>query len=32
MYPRMWQVSGIEYGELIDTLIADALRRGTGLR
>jgi len=32
MYPRMWQVSGIEYGELIDTLISDALRRGTGLR
>ena len=32
MFPRMWQVSGIEYGELIDTLIADALRRGTGLR
>jgi len=32
MYPRMWQVSGIEYGELIDTLINDALRRGTGLR
>lgn len=32
MYPRMWQVSGLEYGELIDTLISDALRRGTGLR
>lgn len=32
MYPRMWQVSGIEYGELIDTLINDAIRRGTGLR
>ncbi len=32
MYPRMWQGSGIEYGELIDTLISDALRRGTGLR
>ncbi len=32
MYPRMWQVSGIEYGELIDTLINDARRRGTGLR
>ncbi|CAB4909626.1 MAG: D-alanine--D-alanine ligase [Actinobacteria bacterium] len=32
MYPRMWQASGIEYGELIDTLINDAIRRGTGLR
>ena len=32
MYPRMWQVSGIEYSVLIDTLISDALRRGTGLR
>ena len=32
MYPRMWQVSGLEYGDLIDTLISDALRRGTGLR
>ena len=32
MFPRMWQASGIEYGDLIDTLINDALRRGTGLR
>lgn len=32
MYPRMWQASGIGYGELVDRLIADALRRGTGLR
>jgi len=32
MYPRMWQASGIEYGDLIDTLINDAIRRGIGLR
>ena len=32
MYPRMWQVSGLTYSELVDRLIADALRKGTGLR
>lgn len=32
MYPRMWAESGIDYPTLIDLLIADALRRGTGLR
>jgi D-alanine-D-alanine ligase len=32
MFPRMWAASGIEYAELIDRLLADALRRGTGLR
>lgn len=32
MFPRMWLASGIGYGELVDRLIADALRRGTGLR
>jgi D-alanine-D-alanine ligase len=32
MFPRMWQESGIEYEQLVDSLVADALRRGTGLR
>lgn len=32
MFPRMWQASGMTYPELVDHLIADALRRGTGLR
>lgn len=32
MYPRMWQASGVDYAELVETLISDALRRGTGLR
>lgn len=32
MFPRMWQESGKSYPELIDYLIQDALRRGTGLR
>ena len=32
MFPRMWQASGMTYPELIDHLISDALRRGTGLR
>lgn len=32
MYPRMWAHSGIEFAELVDRLIADALHRGTGLR
>lgn len=32
MFPRMWQESGMDYPTLIDTLIQDALRRGTGLR
>lgn len=32
MFPRMWQASGLTYGELIDALLSDALRRGTGLR
>ena len=32
MFPRMWQATGMTYPELIDHLIADALRRGTGLR
>lgn len=32
MFPRMWAASGLTYGALVDHLIADALRRGTGLR
>lgn len=32
MYPRLWAASGVSYAELIDALIVDALRRGTGLR
>ena len=32
MFPRLWAASGIAYADLIDTLITDALRRGTGLR
>ncbi len=32
MFPRMWQASGMTYPELVDHLVRDALRRGTGLR
>ena len=32
MYPRMWAASGLGYPELVDRLVQDALRRGTGLR
>ena len=32
MFPRLWAASGVTYAELIDLLLADALRRGTGLR
>lgn len=32
MFPRMWAATGKEYPELVDGLIKDALRRGTGLR
>ncbi len=31
MYPRMWAATGIDYPELVDRLIADAIRKGTGL-
>ena len=31
MFPRMWAHSGIEYPQLIDEIITDALNRGTGL-
>jgi D-alanine-D-alanine ligase len=27
MFPRMWQASGVDYPELIDRLVAAALRR-----
>jgi D-alanine-D-alanine ligase len=32
MFPRVWAESGVGYPELVDRLVADALRRGTGLR
>lgn len=32
MFPRLWAASGVPYAALIDLLITDALRRGTGLR
>ncbi len=32
MYPRMWQVEGIEYPELVETLLRAALDRPVGLR
>ena len=32
MFPRMWAASGVSYPALVDRLISDALRRGTGLR
>ncbi|MBO0921175.1 D-alanine--D-alanine ligase [Cellulomonas sp. zg-ZUI222] len=32
MYPRMWQVTGLEYADLVDELVGLALERPTGLR
>ncbi len=32
MYPQMWAASGVSYAQLVDTLIAEALSRPTGLR
>jgi D-alanine-D-alanine ligase len=32
MFPRMWAASGVSYSELVDRLVSDAIRRGTGLR
>jgi D-alanine-D-alanine ligase len=32
MYPRMWEVAGIDYPTLISTLVETALVYGTGLR
>lgn len=31
MYPRMWLATGVNYPDLADRLVADALRKGTGL-
>ncbi len=31
-YPKMWEATGMPYGELIDRLLQAALRRSTGLR
>lgn len=31
LFPRMWAAAGVEYAALVDGLVADALRRGTGL-
>ncbi|GHF14390.1 D-alanine--D-alanine ligase [Amycolatopsis deserti] len=31
-YPKMWQVTGVDYRTLLTTLIDTALARGTGLR
>ncbi len=31
MYPRMWAATGVAYPDLVDRLVADALRKGTGL-
>jgi D-alanine-D-alanine ligase len=32
MFPRVWAESGVDYPSLVDRLVTDALRRGTGLR
>ncbi len=32
MYPKLWEVSGVSFGELIDELVALALARPVGLR
>jgi D-alanine-D-alanine ligase len=32
MFPRVWQETGVDYPTLVDRLVRDALRRGTGLR
>jgi D-alanine-D-alanine ligase len=32
MFPRMWEASGVGYGELVDRLLQTALRRPSGLR
>ena len=32
MYPRMWAATGVPYPELVDRLVAAALKAGTGLR
>jgi len=32
MFPRMWAAAGIDYRELIDRLLTEALARPSGLR
>lgn len=32
LYPRMWESSGVDYGQLLDTLLREALARPLGLR
>jgi D-alanine-D-alanine ligase len=32
MFPRMWAAAGVDYPALVDRLLTDAVRRGTGLR
>jgi D-alanine-D-alanine ligase len=32
MFPRVWAHSGVDYPTLVDRLVTDARRRGTGLR
>ena len=32
MFPRMWAAAGVDYPELVNRLVQDALRRGAGLR
>ncbi|MTD13114.1 D-alanine--D-alanine ligase [Nakamurella sp. YIM 132087] len=32
MYPRMWEVGGVSYPELLEVLVRTAVARGTGLR
>ena len=31
MFPRMWAASGVTYADVVDALVADARRKGTGL-
>ena len=31
MFPRMWAASGVDYPTLVDRLVTDARRKGTGL-
>lgn len=31
MFPRMWEATGVDYAALVDRLVQDALRKGTGL-
>jgi|SRR5947209_11051754 len=32
MFPRMWAATGVSYPQLVDRLLQDAVRRGSGLR